>query len=307
MRLMKSAVKSVLRSAVRWRLHNLPLSAQTAERWADRIKQWPAVLNDALLRREVVLAHDVRMQVGIVDHIERQLWLQGVWDRPVKQVLESVLAPGDAYIDLGANIGYFTLLASRLVGREGLVVAVEPSVRALRKLTHHLWLNKCGNVLLLSCAAADVWRRGELGLATESNIGGSSVVAKGTPPCAMESVWLAPLDDLLQGTDVRPKLIKLDLEGFELAALRGARRLIEQHHPWIVCEITESFLRKYDASTEQLMSFLMERGYRPFLMEDSPTSRRWLPIEEPVGSVSAGQHDVLFVPPGCEPLFGEKQ
>lgn len=305
MRLLKNAVKSVLRSIVRWRLHNLPLSAKSAEQWAERIKQWPAIFDDALLRREVVLAHDIRMQVGIVDHIERQLWLQGEWDRPVKQVLESVLAPGDVYIDLGANIGYFTLLASRLVGRDGVVVAVEPSVRALRKLTHHLWLNQCGNVLLLSCAAADVWRRDKLGLANESNIGGSSVVAKGTPVGSTESVWLAPLDDLLQGADLRPKLIKLDLEGFELAALRGARRLIEQHHPWIVCEVTESFLRKYDASTEQLMAFLMDRGYRPFLMEDSPDSRRWLPIEEPISFDSAGQLDVLFVPPGCEPAFGE--
>lgn len=295
-RAIKSGMKAGLRAAVRWRMRYLPLSEKSAETWTQRIKQWPALFDDTLATRVVALDHQVQMQVGIVDHIERQLWFHREWDRPVKVVLESLLAPGDTYIDLGANIGYFTLLASRLVGPGGTVVAIEPSVRALRKLTSHLWLNRCENVLLISCAAGNHWSRGELGLATESNIGGSAIVVNRQHPTVTEAVWLAPLDDLVQGLSLKPKLIKLDLEGFEFAALNGAQQLISQSLPWIVCEVTEKLLRKFDSSTEQLFSLLQELGYHPFRLSLNSAHPAWESVDWQM-CAAVEQQDVVFVPP----------
>lgn len=296
-RTLKSAVKSVIRSTVRWRLHRLPLSPQAAEIWAERLKAWPGIFDDSALSRVVPLPHDLQMQVGLVDHIERQLWLHREWDRPVRIVLESLLKPGDTYCDLGANIGYFTLMASRLVSPTGCVVAVEPSTRALRKLTAHLWLNACRNVLLLSGAVGDRWGRSELALATESNIGGSGVAVNGSVGRAVERIWIAPLDDLLQMGNLRPKLIKLDLEGYELRALRGAVHTIEKSRPWIMCEVTESLLRKFDTSTQELFGLLTGMGYQPYVSQSQDSRLGWKPTtwEE---CATAAQQDVLFVPAG---------
>ena len=244
----------------------------------------------------VTLPHDVQMQVGLVDHIERQLWLHKEWDRPVQTVLESLLKPGDTYCDLGANIGYFTLMASRLVGPGGCVIAVEPSTRALRKLTSHLWLNRCHNVLLMSCAVGDVRGYSALQLATESNIGGSGVATEQSIE-AMERIWIVPLDELLHGGIAAPKLIKLDLEGYELRALQGAIRTIEAARPWIICEVTERLLTKFEGTTGQLFELLLQRGYQPHVSRLRDDKLCWNPTTAAECTVAA-QEDVLFVPAG---------
>ena len=294
LRPIKTAVKAILRAAVYSRLKTLPLSEPTALWWANQFKQWPAIFDDAKTRRLVRLDHDVLMEVGIVDVIERNLRVHGVWDHPVKTALESLLRPGDEFLDLGANIGYFTLMASRLVGDTGRVVAVEPSIRALRKLTHHIWLNKCTNVMLISCAAGSEWSSGRIGWATESNIGGSAVVATAADAYTRtEPIWVAPIDDVLRGIELTPTVIKIDLEGYELAALQGAERLLKQR-PWIVCEVTERLLAKFGASVFQLVQFLSEHGYCPCELAGVPHSLRRIPIAEL--SDPQSQCDVVFVP-----------
>jgi FkbM family methyltransferase len=297
MRALKSAVKSAIRSTVRWRLHQLPLSPTAAETWAGRVKAWPAIFDDAALSRMVTLPHNLQMRVGLVDHIERQLWLHQEWDRPVKTVLESLLKPGDTYCDLGANVGYFTLMASRLVGPSGCVVAVEPSTRALRKLTSHLWLNQCRNVLLMSCAVGESRGYSALQLATESNIGGTGIATDESSSHAVERIWIVPLDELLPNGSFHPKLIKLDLEGYELSALRGAIRTIETSHPWIICEVTERLLQKFHATTVELFELLLQRGYRPYVSRERNNELCW-DATTAAECAAAAQEDVLFVPAG---------
>jgi FkbM family methyltransferase len=296
-RVLKSMAKSVIRSGVRWRLHHLPLSAQAAESWADRLKAWPGIFDETSVSRIVPLAHDVRMQVGLVDHIERHLWLHREWDRPVKTVLETLLKPGDTYFDLGANVGYFTLIASRLVGPTGCVVAVEPSTRAIRKLTAHLWLNHCRNVLLISGAAGDAWARSELALATESNIGGSGVAVSRSVDQATEQIWIAPLDHVMQNIGLRPRLIKMDLEGYELHALRGVIKTIEAAQPWIICEVTEQLLQKFASSTQELFAVLSSFGYQPFVSNTNDNRQAWTATNWETCAATS-QQDVLFVPRG---------
>lgn len=296
-RVAKNILKSTIRQAVRWRVCCFPLSTSQAEWWGKTIRSYPAIFTETSITKLAQLPHQLQMSVGLVDHIERQLWLHKVWDEPVKMVLESLLKPGDVYLDLGANIGYFTLMASRLVGADGLVVAAEPSIRALRKLTFHLWQNQCLNVLLLSGAVGDQWAMSQLSLAVDTNIGGSAVRFNESAGQSFESIWILPIDAFLQSSERKPNLIKLDLEGFELRALRGAKRTIEQARPWIICEVTERFLRRFDGSTEELFLFLEEYGYQPYSCQIINHQVDWAKTSWQA-CAAATQIDVLFVPPG---------
>ncbi len=266
LRTLKNFGKLLVRSGIKFRLNTFPVTEEGAEWWADQIKRWPAVLGNGTICRRIQLDRQIRMDVGLVDVIERNLWVNGIWDQPIKDLMTAVLRPGDHFLDLGANIGYFTLLASQLVGPAGTVVAVEPSIRALRKLTNHVWLNECSNVLVVSCAAGEEHCQTRISLATESNIGGSSLANGSSPPQRSEPVWVAPIDELLGG-QFHPKLIKIDVEGYELAALRGVRGLLEADRPWIVCEITEGFLRRFGHSATELVSYLNDLGYQPYSLE----------------------------------------
>lgn len=279
LRTLKGLGKVLVRSGIRFRLNSFPVTEEAAEWWADQIKRWPAVLGNGTICRRIQLDQKIKMDVGLVDVIERNLWVNGVWDQPIKDLMAAVLRPGDHFLDLGANIGYFTLLASQLVGPAGTVIAVEPSIRALRKLTNHVWLNECANVLVVSCAAGSERSQTRISLATESNIGGSALASDSTTPQRSEPVWVAPIDDVLGGMSFHPRLIKIDVEGYELAALRGIQRLLETDRPWIACEITEGFLRRFGHSAAELVSYLDGLGYQPYALESLPSLKQIAAVE----------------------------
>ncbi len=96
---------------------------------------------------EVAVVGGSRMRVDTTDVAGRMLATSGVWEPHVTAVVRSVLRPGDVVVDVGANIGYFTLLAARLVGSSGRVHALEPSVGTYERLVANLELNDAANVV----------------------------------------------------------------------------------------------------------------------------------------------------------------
>lgn len=155
----------------------------------------------------------------------RRLFHFGVFEPNLTAWLIEQLRPGDTFLDVGANIGYFTLLAATRVGPTGRVVAVEASPSTFAALRWHIGRNAATNVRAINAAAYD--RATTLPIyhiPEEENTGGASVVRAIGPVEAM--VEAMPLADLV--TDVeraRLRIIKIDIEGAELQALRGLEPL----------------------------------------------------------------------------------
>jgi FkbM family methyltransferase len=140
-----------------------------------------------------------------------------------------VVRRGDVVYDLGANVGFYTLLASVLAGADGKVYSFEPSARNLRLLRTHLELNHVTNVSVVDvaissndgCAQFDLGPNPSMGHLTQNR---SNAVA----------VRTAALDTLVFSTQILPpSVIKCDIEGGEYEGLVGARRMIEQYRPTI--------------------------------------------------------------------------
>ncbi|MEZ5942742.1 MAG: FkbM family methyltransferase [Planctomycetaceae bacterium] len=290
---LKSPVYGLVRICVWARLNWCPLKNESAEWWAGVAKRYPAIFDGETFAEWQTVEDGLTMNLGVVDHIERHLRTEGIWDRPVSDVLRAVLKPGSQFLDIGANIGYFTLMGSKLVGDDGLVVAIEPSTRALRKLTANLHRNRCGNVLLLSLGAGVTPERVRLTLATENNIGGSAILANGSTG-AYEHIPVVPLGPLLRQLDVSPDLIKIDVEGFELFALRGVFA-DSDFRPAVVCEVTSEFLARNGQSTTELFQFMKELGYTPYRLvsQAGKTRLEELPVSEELNQES--QFDALFL------------
>src|SRR5262249_887460 len=89
------------------------------------------------------------------DFIQRFIYFFGMWEPCLTCWILEQLAPGDVFIDVGANIGYYSLLASKLVGEFGLVVAIEPSPTIFNTLKNNLALNKARNIRLVNMAVSD--------------------------------------------------------------------------------------------------------------------------------------------------------
>ena len=147
---------------------------------------------------------------------------KGRWEFEVSNVLVHVLRPGMAFVDVGANIGYFSVLASRRVGERGRVFAVEPDPYTVRLLEANLSRNGCANVSVLRMAAAAATGTVPFAVATEGR-SGSSIRPGSTSLAAVPS---ARLDDVLGDEEV--DVMKVDVEGAEPWVLRGAEAIIRR-------------------------------------------------------------------------------
>lgn len=194
-----------------------------------------------------------RMRVDTRDFIQRTIYLTGVWDDGVGAAMRRNLKPGDLFVDVGANVGYFSLLAARRGAR---VIAFEPNPVCLTAFAHNLALNDFEGVDLRPVGIAD--RRGQdvLYVESEENLGAGTLKTVAGQPVAID---LDTLDAQLAG--MSPALIKFDIEGAELMAIRGAADVLARTRA-VICEVSEYSLRELGGSKEELFAAMARHGFR---------------------------------------------
>ena len=159
--------------------------------------------------------------------------------------LAQAFRPGDVFFDVGANVGFYTVLASRLLGPRGKVIAFEPSVTNLVYLHRHVRLNKARNVLIVPAACSDVPSLEAFDAGPNRAMG--HLVKKGPTGNAGEGeLSLVPtvtVDAAVQKLGFSPDVLKIDVEGAEVSVLRGAEATIRSKKPEIFLEVHSPDLR----------------------------------------------------------------
>lgn len=191
-------------------------------------------------------------------------------ENPEYRVMSEILEPGDTFIDVGANFGTFSLLASRLVAPHGRVIAVEPQPRLASLIARSLAESEVSN-----CEVRQVAFGRETGMTDllvpvdDSGRAGvfSAFSARGRHERV--STKVITLDDLLDEIGPERVVVKLDVEGSEFAVLEGGRKLIESVHPPLLIEINPWTAEAAGRNTADLMKLLLSFGYRSFATMDS--------------------------------------
>jgi len=166
-----------------------------------------------------ILSGELRGWRWIAGSSTNGCWL-GTYERQVQRLFREQLRPGAVALDVGANVGFFTLLASKLTGSSGRVYAFEPLPRNLGYLDRHVRLNDAANVTIEALAIAAASGEATFRTAAHASMGG---LRDGGDL----RVATASLDDLIaSGRVPRPDFIKMDIEGAEGDALRGAGALL---------------------------------------------------------------------------------
>ncbi|WP_338677572.1 FkbM family methyltransferase [Streptomyces sp. SCSIO 30461] len=218
-------------------------------------------------RRLTQTEFGARVAVDTQDLIQRYLYLFGVWEPHMTGWLRRRLRPGDTYIDVGANIGYYTLLAAHLVGNGGQVVAVEASPVFHRLLLRNVALNEYGNVRAINGAVSDKEETLKFVLASSANMGANSIVPyEGQAESTFEAV-ARPLPDLLTEDEIRrARVIKVDVEGAEGSVVRGMSAMLPLLRPdaEITVEVTPDRMAQLGDSAEELMETLSAHGFHPY-------------------------------------------
>jgi FkbM family methyltransferase len=170
-----------------------------------------------------ILRGPLRGKKWIVSSQRHAFWL-GSYEPEMQRLFVKVVKPGGVFYDIGANVGFYSLLASQLVGT-GKVFAFEPSPENIRYMRRHLDINRCDNVEILDLAICD--REGYAYFAEDRTGSMGRLEGRGEL-----QVRTSTLDALLRAQNIPPPdYLKMDIEGAEFQALRGARHCFQQYKP----------------------------------------------------------------------------
>jgi FkbM family methyltransferase len=209
-----------------------------------------------------------RLWIRIPEGIGKGLWMDvdprfdmgyvnGNYEPWIQELLKSELRPGDCYYDAGAHIGFFAMIASRLVERSGKVVAIEPDPDNAATLRANLTRNDIEQVSVVEAA---VWSSS--GQVTfERALGGSNRTQGHIGQAAARrhadiTVPAVQLDEMVfEKGYPAPDLMKMDIEGAEWGALQGARLLLSEKKPKLLCEVHDA------REVGKIRDYLTQLGY----------------------------------------------
>jgi FkbM family methyltransferase len=239
------------------------------------------------------------------DNIPRNIFYFGVWEPNLTHWIRGRLKPGDTFIDVGANIGYFTLLAAKLVGASGKVVAVEAHPAIFAALENNLEINGFRNVRAVNCAAWDVEEIVTIYTQPEDLPGQTTVMPGWAEKYALQSqlrVPAAPLSAILKLEEFEAaRLIKIDVEGAEWHAIRGMQPLMASCRDdlEIMIELNSKMLAADNKTPQDALDLFAGYGFRAYQIENDYLQERYLYREAPlaprrVERIVKEQADVIF-------------
>lgn len=203
--------------------------------------------------------------------VELALYQTGTYEKGTIQLLGDFLKQGSVFMDIGANIGLMSTIASKIVGEKGRVYAVEANPKTIEVLRHNCAINQCENIEILPIALAS--EKGSAILYENWNVnrGGASLISQGDEHGL--TVSKERLDDLFS-PDSPVHLVKIDVEGFELEVLKGGVAWFKTQQPVFIIEVSTQRSNQEGATPESIMSFVADLGNYSFYKQKGTKERR---------------------------------
>lgn len=245
--------------------------------WSKRDVWWKSQAN----RRKYVefeVQHDVRMQLFFDTRLSELVYF-GNYERGERQFLNAFLEPGDIFVDVGANIGLYTLIAARLVGGIGRVYAFEPCSVAFERLVLNTKLNRFVNIYCEKLALSDSTSQLDMKISLDGQDAWNSLVSPIEGGAfAVEMVSCVKWDDFADenGLVGHITMMKIDVEGWELHVLKGGYHVLSRPDaPVLQIEFADRTMHSAGSSCIELYRLLEKLGYQMFTY--SMKSRRLIP------------------------------
>lgn len=228
---------------------------------------------------------DLRVRLRLDDHIGSQIFWRGHYSGPQLGVLDGLLSPTHVFLDVGANQGEFTLFAAKRVPR-GRVVAYEPVASVAARLRGNVRANGFGHVSIREVAVGAAAGTAALYHPTQKFDDGTGHdgLASLYPSARCSSQGGAEVPMVTLDAEIdrlalqRVDVLKIDIEGAELEALRGARVLLREHKPAVIIELNASTARAAGYRLDDLVAELAAHGYRLFVIEGTRQRPRLRPL-----------------------------
>ncbi len=220
-----------------------------------------SVLERGVLRIPSGYAHGFKLSLRHlpISHAHFGSLAYGNLEGSVQEAMRRHLGEGGVFYDIGANVGFFSLLGARLAGPSGRVYAFDPTPDNAEAIRVNAALNGFANIEVIERAVGD--HSGVAAVQVVDDQSWSKLLETGEHPFTERviEVGLVSVDDVVAAGARPPTLVKIDVEGHELAVLRGMRDTLARHRPAVICEL-------HDTHAE-FVAFMREVGYRLINLE----------------------------------------
>ncbi len=213
-----------------------------------------------------------RLIVNVEEWIQQHIFFFGVYDVPGINYIKRTLKPGDVFIDIGANIGTYSISASGCLDKEmgGTIYAFEPVSSIYKRLIDNIELNQVDNILPNKLGIIDDNKTINLYLSSNENLGMSSIFHHDTESGEVEKVEAIRLDDFISENNIKKvDLVKIDIEGAEIFALKGMVETLKKFTPILLVEISQNVLEGNNVSGEDIFNFMRNIGYSPYCIKET--------------------------------------
>lgn len=203
------------------------------------------------------------------DLIQQWIYYFGVWEPALTAWILRRLAPGDTFVDVGANIGYFALLGSRQVGPAGQVIAIEASPTIFGRLQANVAANRAANVRIVNAAAMGDRSMVRLYRGNDANCGETTIDDQYGGPLECE-VEAFPLHELLTPKEIRAaRLLKIDAEGAECSILTGFDALDRlRDDAELIVEMHPTYLAHRQQTVEEILAVTRAARFHPYVLRE---------------------------------------
>jgi len=219
------------------------------------------------VRRCEVDADGMRVWVDPASNFGKRILRDGTYEREMTAALRALLSNDAVFVDIGANEGWFSLEAARLVGPKGKVLACEPQERLWPVILKNAALNSFINIQLLPFAVAAQNGYGVINLYPSTNTGSSHIGGATRRWEKAQTTKLVPLSSILDIVGCPVDLIKIDVEGYEMEVLRSAGAHLGSSIMKLVVEVHPGPLKTLGSSAEEVGQYLWDHGYHMRVVE----------------------------------------
>ncbi|HEX6996737.1 MAG TPA: FkbM family methyltransferase [Gammaproteobacteria bacterium] len=210
---------------------------------------------------------DLTVDLRLEEHMQSRMFWVEYYNREVVSVLKRLLAPGMVLVDAGANIGEIAMIAAKRVGATGEVIAFEPVDELADKLETNIQLNRLHNVRVVRAGLLDSTGTHPIYASSgqtqrEENDGLCSLYV-GTDAVPIQTIQTTTLDRYVSEQSIRRvDIIKIDIEGAELACLRGAKETLVRFQPYLIVEVQRHSAAAAGYEQGDILDYLASFGYQ---------------------------------------------
>lgn len=229
------------------------------------------LLND--VSKKSTFDDKIKITLSLSDWIQQQIYFLGEYhsEQRISSFWKNIIRKSNYIIDAGANVGYYTLIASKKIGSDGRIYSFEPVSKTYNRLIENVKLNNFSNIIPIKKALSHTDNQEiELFIADDKNWGMSSIYSHDRFAGYKEIAETLTIDSFIIDNEIdKMDLIKIDVEGSEMDVINGMKDCISKYDPTILVEINQDIISKKNDYVESIYDNLKTLGYDAFEIKNS--------------------------------------